>query len=161
MAAWDITGSWAGVYEYDSEGPFPAQPPGVGFTLTVRQGWFGRFQGVIQDDPTKGAAAEATVRGRVTDRGLTFRKQYPAYFAKLGDRTVTLREQIEALHGITIDDDVLPEPVQYRGEYDPVEQVARGVWEITARRLLLRCRGQFVEFAMPGVTGTWSMRRQY
>jgi hypothetical protein len=160
MASWDITGSWAGEYAYDPTRTASTVPPSVRFTLTARQGWFGRFRGVIQDDQTSGVPDEAAVAGRVTASGLTFLKQYPAAYLRLGGQSVTLREWLEWQQGIRIDSEIAAQAIRYCGEYEPLERVVRGTWRVEAHCIRIRSGRRLLEVRLEALSGTWSMRRQ-
>jgi hypothetical protein len=48
-----LTGTWRGTYGYRDPEEMAKREP-VSFTLTLKQGWFGRFTGSVTEDPTRG-----------------------------------------------------------------------------------------------------------
>jgi hypothetical protein len=146
MARWDITGSCSGEYSYDSHHSLPGVPSSVSFTLSAHQGWFGRFKGVVRDDPTSGLAEEASVRGRVAGTRLTFWKRYPVLYVYFEGKLAAIDEQLRAQHGIKLDRNILPAPIRYCGEYDPVDGAVRGTWEVRPHRIRFRKGGVFWRF---------------
>jgi hypothetical protein len=160
MARWDATGSWAGEFWYSPDPAFADLPQPVGFTLTARQGWFGRFRGAVRDDPIGGSAPEeAAVAGRAAGGRLWFRKRYPACYVWAGGRLATLGEQMEASYGLRLDRDPPAAPIRYRGEFEADGQAAGGQWEVPADRVRCRSGGRVVVFEWPGCAGGWRMRR--
>jgi hypothetical protein len=99
---WNIAGTWVGEYSYHPNHVFPSLPSATPFTLMARRGWFGHFTGVIQDDPANGVPEAASAGGFVKGLSVTFRKQYPEVYIRSGDRSVTLRDKLEAKYGITV-----------------------------------------------------------
>jgi hypothetical protein len=161
MASWDIAGSWSGEFWYHPNDSLPIQPSAVSFTLTARQGWFGRFQGVIEDDPAKGPPELASVRGRVAGHRVKFLKRYSVFYVTLGDRVTTIREHLQVLHGVRLERDVLPAPIRYHGEYDPLEGAVRGTWEIRRHRIRFRSAWRLLQIPIPAHSGGWVMRREF
>ncbi len=160
MPGWDISGSWAGQFSYDSNDAMPTLPPAVKFTLEARSGWFGSFRGAVQDDLSAGVPEEATIKGRVSGTRVTFRKWYPRLYVVRGGKSVTIRDFHEA-HGVDPPtNDPSPPPVRYRGEYDPAEGVVRGTWRIERGVILLRFGWRSSGMAWGPVTGSWQMRRE-
>lgn len=160
MARLDIGGTWVGQYGYDEDFPDDVPPP-VAFTLTARPGWFGRFRGTVRDDPAAGVPDEAAVRGWVTETTVEFRKQYPVFYMQLRGERVTLREYMEELNGVSIDRDVPPKPIHYRGEYDPVRGAFAGAWRIPGGPVWLSSNGRSLRLEFPECTGVWAMRRDH
>src|SRR5438270_8433309 len=160
MAAFDMAGTWAGEYAYDPIPNSSLELPTVRFTLHAEIGWFGHLSGTVHDDPQRGLPVPATIDGKVAGTHVTFQKQYPVFFVTNGERSIMLSESLEA-QGIVMDEEILPAPVRYRGEYDPDTMEIHGTWEIGPRRVTFRSRGQLVGFNMPGMQGTWWTRRQY
>lgn len=160
MPEWDITGSWVGEYTYTPGPGYATLPPATGFTLTARRGWFGRFQGVIRDDPTRGVPEEATVQGHVSGLQITFWKQYPAMYCFDRGKLVSLAEYLERLQGLHIYALPVPDPIRYVGAYDPAAEAARGQWQISAGVMRFRSGGRLLEVQVPASTGQWVMRRE-
>jgi hypothetical protein len=161
MAKWDVTGNWTGNYWYDPNPDFKVLPSPVGFTLTARQGWFGRFNGEILDDSVDGIVSDAAVTGRVSRSGLTFWKQYHVFHVwDESGRLVTLRQQIEEANGIRLDEDPSLDPIRYRGVYTESSGLVRGTWEV--REYVLQCwsAGHSQAFLMPRYAGEWEMTRE-
>jgi hypothetical protein len=161
VANWDINGLWAGEYSYDPHPALPPDRPDVRFTLTAVTGWFGHITGTVEDDPEHGIPVAAALDGKVSGTTVTFQKQYPVFYVTDWDGQMrTLRERLRN-QGIWLDEDVLPPPVRYRGEYDPEEMEIHGTWAIGSRRITVRSEGRTFTIEAPGCTGTWWMRRQY
>jgi hypothetical protein len=74
---------------------------------------------------------------------------------------VTLREHLEADHGLTIGRDVASRPIRYRGLYDPVDGVVRGTWRMRSGAIYFWSRGRLFRAIAQGASGDWSMRRQF
>jgi hypothetical protein len=160
MAAFDMNGAWAGEYSYDPSPSLSTELPIVRFTLAAEIGWFGHLTGTVRDDPERGIPVPATIDGKVAGTLVTFQKQYPVFYVYDGERSITLTESVEK-QGIVMDQEILPAPVRYRGEYDPDTMEIHGTWEIGPRRIAFRSHGQLMAANSPGARGTWWMRRQY
>jgi hypothetical protein len=159
MAKWDITGKWVGEYSYHPGKAVPVLPPPVCFALDARLGWFGRLRGTIQDDPVGGPPEPASMVGWVWGTTVSFRKQYPRFYVIHEGELITLDEQLEITHGITLDESPAARPIWYRGRYDPENNIVRGIWRIEEGRLHLKTRGQVLVCALRGTSGEWSMQR--
>jgi hypothetical protein len=129
MAKWDITGTWIGEYSYDPHFAVQVLPPPISFSLSAHLGWLGRFQGTIQDDPVGGTFEAAAMVGRVCGHSVSFRKQYPHYYVFHEEKLMTLKEQLQAIHGIALDEDPPAEPIWYRGQYDGGSEVVKGLFQ--------------------------------
>jgi hypothetical protein len=129
---WSITGSWQGHYAYDptSENPHPV--PAVPFRLQLKQGWFGRFSGRVQDDPGRGTPQEGTIKGVVSGDQIEFVKWQPVCYMRDGDRLQSLREYLESQCNLPPDRDVQLPPINYRGRYDAATGRVAGTWEMRA-----------------------------
>ena len=161
MAKWDISGSWTGTYWYDPNLAFTVLPSPVGFKLSVRQGWFGRFSGEILDNLLQGIAGDAAIKGRVSRSGVTFWKQYRIeHIWDDSGGLVTLREFLEEQSGVRLDETHTSEPIRYRGTYTESDGIVQGSWEIQTH--YLQCwNGRWpVNVEIPGCTGEWQMTRQ-
>ncbi len=66
---------WLGVYSYDQSGSLPTPYVDTNFEMQLNIGWFGRFRGTILD-AEPGILEPATIRGKVTSDGMTFKKRY-------------------------------------------------------------------------------------
>src|SRR4051794_5510166 len=92
MAAFDMAGTWAGEYTYDSIPDSTLELPTVRFTLHAEIGWFGHLSGTVHDDPERGIPVAATIDGKMAGTRVTFQKQYPVFFVYNGERSIMLSE---------------------------------------------------------------------
>jgi hypothetical protein len=159
MAAFNIEGVWEGEYTYRAGEGIPEPPSTVRFTLNARAGRFGRFSGVIHDDPVRGVPEPAAVTGRVTGRTVTFTKRYPTLFIYRQGRSVSLREYLETEHGRFVGAELPGAPILYEGTFDPATQSASGRWQLGPQRVRFPSGGQVLEVRSAGATGQWIMRR--
>lgn len=160
MATWNVTGQWVGQYEYNACDELPTPPPPVKFTLIVRQGWFGRFRGTIQDDPVCGAPEQAQTWGRVNETGLTFMKRYPVVYVGVESTHVKLRDYLEMELGLELDENIEPMPIHYEGLVDAAGQSVQGTWHISAHGIPFQSREQWMVLDIAPTSGTWKMERQ-
>ena len=125
----------------------------VPFTLTLKQGWFGRFSGSVEDDPVRGMPGTGTVEGLFSFPRIEFTKQMPVCYVRTPDgRSMTLREFLIE-QGNTCERDVPHLPIFYQGEFSDARQ-ASGTWTIRAGAHWLP-DGQSVQ--VPESTGGWAM----
>ena len=145
-----ITGIWKGTYSHDPVEhmrEFSAVP----FTLTLRQGWFGRFSGTVTDDGLGGMPGIGGVKGWFSFPCIKFTKRMPVcYVATPDGRSITLREFLVE-NGHTCDRDVPHVPIYYNGQFSSPKQ-AQGIWIIKAGPILL---GDGRTISMPETTGSW------
>lgn len=159
MAGFDIDGCWQGEYVYGPNELVPQLPPSVRFTLTARGGWFGKFQGTIQDDPERGVADTAAVRGQIQGRTLTFTKRYPTVYTFCDGRLVSLADFMQSQHGLPLDCAVPGIPIFYEGEYDPRQESLSGTWYYEPQRVNVWSSGQRYEMETPPTSGRWTAHR--
>jgi hypothetical protein len=89
-----VTGTWGGTYSYDSVEHIPKRDP-VPFTLTLKQGWFGRFTGTVTDDSPRGTPGTGVIEGNFSFPRIEFTKRMPVcYVATPDGRSITLREYL-------------------------------------------------------------------
>jgi len=147
-----ISGIWRGTYGYEAAKTNPALVP-VTFTLTLKQGWFGRFTGTVTDDSPHGMPGVGTVNGYFSFPRIEFTKQMPVCYVGTPDgRSITLREFFIE-QGQTCGRDVPHMPIFYQGEFSDARR-ARGTWTIRAGPLSL-LDGRAIQ--MPGSTGDWTI----
>jgi hypothetical protein len=154
-----IQGTWEGEYSYNPTPGLVASPVPTRFTLAARSGWFGALTGVMRDDPVGGPPEAATVSGRVVGQLVTFTKRYPTLYVRYADRTVTIREYLEATEGLHLDAHVPGAPILYEGTFDAAGECATGTWRLTPLRVRFRSDGKLREFRVTGTSGRWVMRR--
>lgn len=125
-----VTGVWRGIYNFGLSEQMPALAP-VPFTLTLRQGWFGRFKGTVTDDRAPGMPGIGTITGFFSYPHIQFTKQMPiCYVITPEGRSVSLRD-ILLEEGHACDNELPHFPIRYHGEFiDPMH--ARGSWRIMA-----------------------------
>jgi len=149
-----VTGTWRGTYAYEPAEPMSQRDP-VAFTLTLKQGWFGRFTGSVTDDAAHGVPGVGVVVGYFSFPGIEFTKQMPVFYVTLPDRPVmTLREYLSE-QGHTCERDVLHPPVFYQGEFSSPHR-AQGTWIIRAAPIFL---GGGRSIQMPETRGVWNMEK--
>lgn len=146
-----VTGTWRGTYSYDAVVQFPKLIP-VPFTLTLKQGWFGRFTGTVTDG-AGGMPETGTIEGSLSFPRIEFTKRMPVcYVATPDGRNIPLR-QFLLENGQACERDVPHMPIFYQGEFsDP--RHAHGTWIIRAGPLSL-LDGRAIQ--MPEATGGWSI----
>jgi hypothetical protein len=152
-----LEGIWRGFYQYSRPDP-AGNLPVVDFTLILKAGWLGTFQGGVTDDPPHGIPGQGHVYGRVSFPRIKFTKQMPICYVRYPDgRHTTLREAVIA-KGHPCKREFPGQKIQYEGEFIAPDR-ASGTWVISAG--FIRLPGRFrVGFKTPGSTGTWSMARQ-
>jgi hypothetical protein len=159
MAGFDIDGSWEGEYSYFPNDAFPVLPPMVRFTLTAQGGWFGSFNGVIQDDPLVGIPDPAAVRGQLKGLSLTFTKRYPAMYIYLDGRSVKMEEYLASEHGMPVDHEVPGAQVLYEGDFDAATESVVGIWHISSKRVCFWSAGELRALDIPAMSGEWKLHR--
>jgi len=149
-----VTGIWRGTYAYDPSELMPQRAP-VAFTLTLKQGWFGRFTGSVTDDATNGMPGVGAVVGYFSFPRLEFTKRMPVFYVATPDgRTITLREYLSE-QGQSCDHDVPHSPVFYQGEFSSPQR-AHGTWIIRAGPVSL---GGGTAIQLPETRGVWNMEK--
>jgi hypothetical protein len=160
VASFEIDGRWQGEYSYDPSDAIPVLPPPTRFVLTAKRGWFGRFKGVIQDDPEGGVVEPAAVRGKLYGFSIAFTKRYPIAYTRHEGRPMPMAEYLESVKGIALDYDIPGIPIKYEGQYNTLEQSMSGVWFFGPKRLKFY-RGDYrFEVSFPATKGCWSAQRK-
>jgi hypothetical protein len=78
MKKLNVTGIWSGEYFYDPSEFDSEDFSGVPFDLDLKQSWFGRFRGYVQDKSEKGMLEPGVVRGKVINGyKISFIKRMP------------------------------------------------------------------------------------
>jgi hypothetical protein len=147
-----ITGIWHGSYWHDRREPFLMREP-VPFTLTLDQGWFGRFKGTVADGGPQGMPGDGVVAGRFRFPRIEFTKRMPVCYVGTRDgRMISLREYL-AEQGYRCDFEVPHSPIFYQGEFVNSTEV-KGTWVIRPGRIWI---GKGRSIGTQGGNGSWSM----
>jgi hypothetical protein len=147
-----ITGTWQGTYSYDPVEHIPKLEP-VPFTLTLKQGWFGRFTGTVTDGSPGGMPGTGVIEGRFSYPRIEFTKRMPiCYVATPDGRSITMRAYLIE-QGHTCERDVPHMPIFYEGEFSSPRR-AQGTWIIRAAPLAL---GDGRAVQMPEARGGWRL----
>jgi hypothetical protein len=147
-----ITGTWKGTYSYEPVEHISRLDP-VAFTLTLKQGWFGRFTGTVTDDSPHGMPDTGVIEGYFSFPYIEFTKRMPVFYVAVTDvHNISLREYL-AEQGHTCERDVPHTPIFYAGEFSSPSR-AQGTWIIRAGTVSL---GDGRAVQMPEVRGGWSI----
>jgi hypothetical protein len=151
----EVTGVWQGTYCHEHREPFLNREP-VPFTLTLDQGWFGRFKGTVTDDGPHGMPGGGVVVGHFRFPRIEFTKRMPVCYVCARDgRMISLREYLAEL-GRSCKFDVPHAPIVYQGEFFGSTEV-KGTWMIRPSRVWI---GKARSIGMQGNSGTWSMEKK-
>jgi hypothetical protein len=149
----NITGNWRGQYWHHYKGP--SELPPVGFTLSLKKGWLGRFAGGVQDDPESGMPEPGLVRGNFRYPRIAFTKFMPVFYITDGDgKVVKFRDWLNS-GGEYWEFDRPHPPISYEGEFIDADH-AKGIWTIKGAWVWIEDR-QAIE--TPLATGGWSLER--
>ena len=147
-----VTGTWKGTYSYEPVEHIPKLDP-VAFTLTLKQGWFGRFTGTVTDDGPHGMPGTGVIEGYFSFPRIEFTKRMPVcYVATPDGRSITMREYLTE-QGHACERDVPHMPIFYEGEFLCPSR-AQGTWIIRADPVSL---GDGRAVQMPEARGGWSI----
>ena len=147
-----VSGTWRGTYSYEASEQMVKREP-VSFTLTLKQGWFGRFTGSVTEDVSRGMPGTGVVDGYFSYPRIEFTKRMPVFYVATSDgRNVTLREYLTE-QGHTCERDVPHAPIFYEGEFSNPSR-AHGTWIIRAGPVSL---GDGRAIKMPEARGVWSI----
>jgi hypothetical protein len=136
-----IVTHWRGVYSYDQTYNLPDLYAATEFEMHLTLGWLGRFTGRI-DDADPGIPEPATIRGRVTESKISFKKQYSKLW--LPDET----GKVFAIPGQR------SYILHYVGDFIENRNRITGTWQIHAESRWIN--GVQMEFA--ACNGSWSAR---
>lgn len=151
----EVTGVWQGTYCYEHHEPFLNREP-VPFTLSLDQGWFGRFKGTVTEEEPHGMPGTGKVVGYFRFPRIEFTKRMPVCHVCARDgRMISLREYL-AEQGRHCDFEVPHSPIVYQGEFFSSTE-AKGTWMIRPGRILI---GKARSIAMQGNSGTWNMENK-
>jgi hypothetical protein len=146
-----ITGTWRGTYAYEASIVMTMREP-VAFTLTLKQGWFGRFTGSVTDG-LGGMPGAGAVDGSFSYPRIEFTKRMPVFYVPTPDgRVITLREYLTE-RGHTCESDASHPPILYQGEFSSLNR-ALGTWTIRASPVSL---GDGGAIEVPETRGVWSI----
>lgn len=147
-----VTGVWRGSYGYEAPEQL-ANRDSVTFTLTLKQGWFGRFTGSVTDDDSGGMPGVGAIEGHFSYPHIEFTKRMPVCYIVAPDgRAITLREYLTE-QDLTCERDLPHDPIFYQGEFSSVNR-AHGTWIIMASEIPLG-DGRAIE--MPETRGVWQI----
>ena len=147
-----ISGIWRGAYSYEASEQMLKREP-VSFTLTLKQGWFGRFTGSVAEDTSRGMPGTGVVEGYFSFPRIEFTKRMPLFFVATPDgRNITLREYLTE-QGHACDRDVSHVPIFYEGEFSGPSR-AQGSWIIRAGPVSV---GGDIAFEIPETRGVWNI----
>jgi hypothetical protein len=147
-----VTGTWRGSYSYDPSERMANREP-VPFTLTLKQGWFGRFAGGVTEDPSRGVPGTGVIEGYFSSPRIEFYKEMPvSYVATPDGRRITFRDFLIE-QGHVCEQDIPPRPIFYQGEFSDSHH-AQGTWIIEAGPLPL---GDGRGLKMTETKGTWNI----
>jgi hypothetical protein len=147
-----VSGTWRGTYSYEASEQMVKREP-VSFTLTLKQGWFGRFTGSVTDDTSGGMAGTGVIEGYFSFPRIEFTKRMPVFYVAMPDgRHITLREYLNQ-QGYACERDVPHAPIFYEGEFSTPRR-AQGTWIIRAGRVPL---GDGKAINMPETKGFWNI----
>ena len=145
-----VSGTWRGTYSYEPVEHVPRLDP-VAFTLTLKQGWFGRITGTVTDDSPRGMPGTGLIKGYFAFPRIEFTKRMPVCYVVTPDgRNITMREYLIE-QGHACDRDVPHMPICYSGEFSSPTR-ANGTWIIKAGPLSL---GDGRAVQMPETKGMW------
>jgi hypothetical protein len=147
-----VTGVWRGSYGYESPEELVKRAP-VAFTLTLKQGWFGRFTGSVTEEASDGMPGVGAIDGYFSYPRIEFTKRMPvSYVAAPDGRNISLREYLTE-QGHTCARDLPHAPIFYQGEFSSPSR-AQGTWIIRAGPVSLG-GGRAIE--MPEARGVWNI----
>ncbi len=148
----EVTGTWQGTYSFEPVDDIPKLDP-VPFTLSLKQGWFGRFTGTVTDGGPLGMPGTGFIKGHFSFPRIEFTKRMPVcYVATPDGRSITMRESLIE-QGHTCERDMPHTPIVYEGEFSSPSR-AQGTWIIRAGPFSLG-DGRVVQ--MPEMRGGWSI----
>lgn len=154
MKGFSISGSWRGTYWYAPGSDEARVCAGTAFILELKQGWFGAFSGIVQDDPEQGYAGTGEIRGRLNYPNLRFLKRLPDMLCMRVDGKSETLPELLARHGVQSVPHFAHPPLIYTGTFYDGDH-AEGLWELLPT--VINVQGQFV--SLQGSKGTWSIER--
>lgn len=135
---------WEGNYKYDEHHSF-SKDYGVRFTIELKRKWFGRIEGIVQDDFSKGGMKEkGKIKGRIKGNQITFIKRMPKFFGNdLDGNPIKLNIPHPLLH--------------YKGNYNSLQKSYEGTWHIDP----ILFKGEDNKYYKSGTTtGRWEMSQR-
>jgi hypothetical protein len=144
-----VTGVWRGTFSYDpTEGVTNVVP--VSFTLTLQQGWFGRFAGTVTEEGPGAMPGTGKIKGHYSFPRIDFRKSMPVCYLMTPDGgSVTFREWVTS-QGYKCTRDIAHALIRYSGKFVNTSR-AEGTWIGAAHQLAC----DEAAFDFPQITGSW------
>ena len=149
-----LNGTWHGVYNYDPLEIIP-KLPSVGFTMVLKQHWFGIFSGTVEDNPPFGIPGTGSINGDFSYPLIRFTKRMPvSYVLQPDGQRITLRENIIAL-GHQCEHELPGPDILYHGKFTEPNR-AEGTWVINPK--IMRLPGSKTKgIKIQQLTGTWNI----
>jgi hypothetical protein len=122
----------------------------VSFTLTLQQGWFGRFAGTVTEEGKGAMPGTGRIEGYFLFPRIEFRKWMPVcYLITPEGEGITFREWA-VRQGYKCQRDIPHGPIRYSGEFTDMSK-AEGIWILQAGTVA----ADDTAFDMPEAKGTW------
>jgi hypothetical protein len=149
-----MNGTWRGAYLYDAKATELR-----GFTMHLRDGWFGNFTGRALDDPP-GPPDEAEVEGRIVGSQIVLTKSYAHSWVASSGKSIRYEEYLLEKHDLKVEGEIEGYDVEYTGEYDETRGAFEGTWRILTFERSFRANSE--DYDLPGretTKGRWTMTR--
>ena len=156
----NVTGTWKGEYIFEETkdgGSRLVVGTVVGFTMELKQGWWGVLSGTIQEDPEVGFPEKGAIKGRLKDRVLIFEKIMPK-LRMIHEKSRKTLEHIADRYTIVIDTDTPHPKIRHIGDLSGDEKTIEGTWLMPEFKLGIPGSGQSID--LPKLAGTWKMSRE-
>jgi hypothetical protein len=127
MKAWNTTGMWHVEYFYNPSEFYSENFSGVPFELDLKQSWFGKFRGCVQDKSEKGMADPGVVHGKIDGYKISFIKRMPVLCVISATGVKTLSDYWLDNYSIQLDYPLEHPPIYYQGEFCPSKNQVSGV----------------------------------
>ena len=152
-----LEGRWEGHYErHDGSA---ADGSLVKFTAVLRDQWFWRFSGTIEEDPVAGVPETSSVSGWWKGRTISFEKRYSRFWTRNdAGAVVPLDDWVKEKHNSSV---VVPFPyshaaITYAGILNDSDGSVMGTWHLPSVHGSLASGGSIL---LPEAFGTFAMRR--
>lgn len=148
----NVTGKWRGTYNYAPTEGIPEQAS-VGFTLSLKQGWFGHFTGTVTENAPDGTPRNGAIVGYLDFPRIHFKKRMAVgYIIDPEGRHITLRQSLIA-QGISCEKEIPGAVIDYQGEFGEAKR-ATGSWIINAQEVSSL---DGLVLPIPQMTGVWNI----